>query len=348
MKRIFFLLFVNLLVFSGYSQLSVKGNFTKITNQAGVDYVILYSAIDNSSEIHFKSAKPGVIVRWFSFSNGVKKEMYNFSVLSSTESYIDPRHNTGYIVNADGVETVIWVIDKSKQNKNEEVMFENISGNKQPILQQAAASFPSQAKEPEFISNQSAVEEIGCKISTTTAIRDSLNENQRPKETSLEGSSPLVIQFFSNPTGDVRNFLWQIYKDGNLIVTRTEQDHQYTFVETGKYKVRLQVSNDLSTASDSLDVSISESIMTIPKVFTPNGDGFNDEFRVAYTSLTEFSGTIVNRWGRVVFKWTNPQIGWDGRIGGKEAPEGTYFYVINARGADGKAYQRKGHINLLR
>ncbi len=353
MKRFFLLITICFLFLSVHSQLSVKGSYTQLTNGSGVDNVILFSKIDNSSEIHFKSSNPAVIVRWFTFSNGQKKEIFNFSKLSSTQTYIDPKHHTGYIVSADGAEASFWVLDKSRESDLKNLYYENSDGQKfllgdamKPKTQQLAAT--NQTYEERATISSQEIEEIGCKITTTTAIRDSLNENQRPKETSLEGSAPLEIQFFSNPVGDVRNFLWQIYRDGNLIVTRTEQDHQYTFTETGKYKVRLQVSNDVSSASDSLDVSISESVLTIPKIFTPNGDGFNDEFRVAYTSIVEFNATIVNRWGRVVYKWTNPQTGWDGRIGGKDAPEGTYFYVIQAKGSDGKAYLRKGHINLLR
>ena len=132
------------------------------------------------------------------------------------------------------------------------------------------------------------------------------------------------------------------------MLTRTTQDHQYNFTESGNYKVKLQVSNNFCTDSAFVDVIISESQIVAPKIFTPNGDGFNDEFRVAYKSIIEFNATIINRWGRVLFKWTDPGKGWDGKINGKPAAEGTYFYIITAKGSDGKIYPLKGHINLLR
>ena len=189
---------------------------------------------------------------------------------------------------------------------------------------------------------------VKCKITTTTAARTELNENERPETTSLVGSAPLDIQFFSNPTPNVKNVVWQIYKDGALVLTRTEQNHQYTFTESGNYNVKLQVSNSFCTDSASLEVKVSESQIVAPKIFTPNNDGFNDEFRVAYKSIVSFQATIVNRWGRVLYKWNDPAKGWDGKIGGKPAPEGTYFYIITAKGSDGKVYPLKGHINLLR
>jgi flagellar hook assembly protein FlgD len=40
---------------------------------------------------------------------------------------------------------------------------------------------------------------------------------------------------------------------------------------------------------------------------------------------------------------------WDGKdMKGKPAKEGTYFYILNALGADGKKYNKKGKINLTR
>jgi gliding motility-associated-like protein len=341
------------LFFTGYGQLFVQGNYSKLSNVSGLDYIILFSKIDNSSEIHFKADKPNAVIRWFTFSNGNKIEIQNFSSLSSSHSYIDPKHNTGYVVSADGVETTCWIFDKSIESNSRNLFFENLKGEKFNLFQETRSENNQSVTRIETaskseISSQEPIQEIGCRITTTTEVRDSLNENQRPKETSLEGSAPLIIDFFSNPTGDVRTFLWQIYKDGNLILSRTEQNHQYTFSETGKYKVRLQVSNPTEMATDSVEVSISESSIAVPRVFTPNDDGINDEFRVAYTSITEFNATILNRWGRVVYKWTNPQTGWDGKIGGKPAPEGTYFYFIQAKGADGKPFERKGHVTLLR
>jgi hypothetical protein len=49
-----------------------------------------------------------------------------------------------------------------------------------------------------------------------------------------------------------------------------------------------------------------------------------------------------------MFHWTNPAEGWDGKKGGKYVSPGVYFYIIEAEGADGEKYNRKGNINILR
>ena len=139
------------------------------------------------------------------------------------------------------------------------------------------------------------------------------------------------------------------------------------------YRVVVVVSNsDCQLDSTEIEVSVSESMLRVPNVFTPNGDGANDEFRVVYRSLKEFHCWVYNRWGHLVYEWSDPAKGWDGTIGGRPAAEGAYFYVIRALGTDADenakytikpvynsrlkkqdealigVYQLSGSINLLR
>ena len=47
-------------------------------------------------------------------------------------------------------------------------------------------------------------------------------------------------------------------------------------------------------------------------------------------------------------RWNQPSEGWDGKSGGTDAPEGAYYLNVTARGADGRNYNIKKTINLLR
>ena len=203
------------------------------------------------------------------------------------------------------------------------------------------------------------------------------NERNRPTSQTLiqgsEYSGPLEVAFYSNPTPAVLFYDWRIYHSTDLLVNRNDRDIRYVFSEPGSYRVVCTVNND-SCTSDSMEVAvtISESYLAVPNVFTPNGDGKNDEFRVAYRSLKEFHCWVYNRWGKLVFEWTDPAKGWDGTINGRPAAEGAYFYVIRALGTDAPKnasfmskisytkkklnadesvigiYQMSGDINLLR
>ena len=62
----------------------------------------------------------------------------------------------------------------------------------------------------------------------------------------------------------------------------------------------------------------------------------------------EFHAYIFNRWGQKLFEWTNPADGWDGKYKGKDVAQGVYFVFVKAKGADGKTYNIKRDVNLLR
>lgn len=191
---------------------------------------------------------------------------------------------------------------------------------------------------------------VEAHLATTTAIRTELQEGERPDNAkTLNGSAPLDIMFQSNANLPVTKFYkWQIFKDNSLLFNRTDQDQRYTFTESGTYVVRLTVSNDYCTSSDSVTIKVSTSDLQVPYAFSPNGDQLNDEFRVAYKSIVSFKCWVFNHWGHKVYFWTDPQKGWDGNINGKPAKEGAYLYIIEAMGADGIAQNRKGTIHLFR
>lgn len=204
------------------------------------------------------------------------------------------------------------------------------------------------------------------------------NELERPTdESTLSGSAQLRIQFYSNPTPAATFFLWHVYQGTQLIFTRNDENLFEVFSEPAAYRVISTVSGNVCPCetcthdSTEVTVNISVSDLQVPNVFTPNGDGLNDEFRVQYRSIIEFHCWVYNRWGRLVYEWTDPAKGWDGTINGNPAPEGAYFYVIRARGTDANPkqgyktkaayrrsqlksddmvgiYQLSGDINLIR
>ena len=169
--------------------------------------------------------------------------------------------------------------------------------------------------------------------------KEKSNERNRPTSQELivgsEYSGPLEVAFYSNPTPAATYYKWSIYKSTELIVSRFDPDIRYTFTVPGSYRVVCSV-NNVHCTSDSTEVTVAvaESYLAVPNVFTPNGDGKNDEFRVAYRSLREFHCWVYNRWGKLVYEWTDPAKGWDGTINGRPAAEGAYFYVIRALGTD--------------
>lgn len=190
-----------------------------------------------------------------------------------------------------------------------------------------------------------------CHIISKASVRSELNEDELPDNESITtASAPLELVLSSNANVPVTQFYqWDIYKDNSLLIVRNDQDVRYTFQESGTYKIKLTVNSAIQcTYSDSITIKVVESAMEVPRAFTPNGDGKNDEFRVAYKSLVEFRCWIFNRWQQQIYFWNDPQKGWDGTYKGTPVKPGAYFYIIEAKGADGVVHNKKGDINLLR
>ena len=203
-------------------------------------------------------------------------------------------------------------------------------------------------------SNGMATTVIESHLTVFVTVRDALNEVERPKENEptppVSGSAPIDILFESRPSDENALIEWRIYREGEYapFITRTDKDHRYTFASPGKYNVKLYVNNEYCSYTDSVGIDVRESLLEVPNVFTPNGDDINDEFRVTYRSLESFHCWIFSNWGRQVYEWTDPAKGWDGNIGGKKAPSGTYFYIIKAKGTDGVNYNLKGDVSIIR
>ncbi|WP_305257394.1 T9SS type B sorting domain-containing protein [uncultured Duncaniella sp.] len=94
-------------------------------------------------------------------------------------------------------------------------------------------------------------------------------------------------------------------------------------------------------------MAVGASSLKCPNAFSPNGDGINDEWKVSYSGIVGFECSIFDRYGHKMISFSDPSQGWDGRHNGKNVPSGAYYYVIKARGADGKDYKLSGDINIV-
>ena len=78
--------------------------------------------------------------------------------------------------------------------------------------------------------------------------------------------------------------------------------------------------------------------ITVPNIFTPNGDGVNDYFVLdEYRLIKSFNMTVMTLGGDIIFSSENPEEGWNGEIQGQPAPEGQYMVTVQAIGEDNVA-----------
>jgi gliding motility-associated-like protein len=112
------------------------------------------------------------------------------------------------------------------------------------------------------------------------------------------------------------------------------------------------------TASGSVFVEVDKSRnVYIPNVFTPNGDGPNDEFRVfACRGVAAVNYVrIFDRWGGFLYEATGIEpecIGgsrlWDGTVKGKAMNQGVYIYMVEVQFLDGFVLLYRGDVTLIR
>ncbi len=84
----------------------------------------------------------------------------------------------------------------------------------------------------------------------------------------------------------------------------------------------------------------------IPNVFTPNRDGINDTWVIRY--LESYPGCTVevyNRYGQIIFRSIGYSQPWDGTFNGKEAPAGTYYYIVDPKNGRQKM---SGFVDIVR
>ena len=169
----------------------------------------------------------------------------------------------------------------------------------------------------------------------------------------LGGSAPADIRFSAEVTDGVIHNEWQIASDesfDNLLFRFNEREIDFSFEEEGIYYARFIGSNSdgsCSSFSETFDITIGASDLRIPNAFSPNGDGVNDIWKVGYRSLLSFNCWIFDRYGNELYHFSDPTDGWDGKYRGKSVKSGVYYYVIEARGADGKSYKKSGDINII-
>lgn len=76
----------------------------------------------------------------------------------------------------------------------------------------------------------------------------------------------------------------------------------------------------------------------ISNIITPNQDGVNDTLDLtALGSFNNFTGSVYDRYGSELFRFSKQNPVWDGTLGGKRLPTATYWYKFNFQYPKSKA-----------
>jgi gliding motility-associated-like protein len=148
----------------------------------------------------------------------------------------------------------------------------------------------------------------------------------------------------TNTSSNALQYAWD-YCNG----VSTATDITTSYADTGSCCIILLASNATCTNSVTKCITIvNEATITIPNVFTPNGDNKNDIFKFTTIGIKDLSCGIYDRWGLKLYEWSGVNGGWDGSVKSAMAPDGTYFYILNYTDQKGESKTEKGFLSLFR
>jgi gliding motility-associated-like protein len=106
--------------------------------------------------------------------------------------------------------------------------------------------------------------------------------------------------------------------------------------------------NDGESRSSEECTSITENI-TVPNVFTPDGDLVNDLFRpvLSFTPVN-YHMLISRKDGKVIYETKNEASEWDGTIKGYSLPQGVYLWFLKVTTPSGEIVSKTGTITIVR
>lgn len=154
-----------------------------------------------------------------------------------------------------------------------------------------------------------------------------------------------IIDFSQNAVGGE----WHL-GGGEIVPYGVGTTPSMSFASAGQTEISLIVFNEggcADTAYASVCILPADPIF-IPQIFSPNGDGNNDVFRVRGVGIVQVNCEIYNRYGERVYQFKSPEGFWNGDSAGKPAPSGNYVYYVEIILNDGSQQKISGELTLIR
>jgi gliding motility-associated-like protein len=214
---------------------------------------------------------------------------------------------------------------------------------------------------------------FGC-VSQSSFFYESIHVKAEFSADPVKGEAPLEVTFTDKSVRGTYRYRWnfdEVTKEGkkmpdwvvnkdSLWIFSTPFTHTYTI--PGEYSVSLTIESNLHCIDSfrlGQKIIVEKSQLGIPNVFSPDGDGLNDNFRIESKSLKWVSMEVFSRSGLKVYSFygdgerLREWEGWDGTVNGTsaKATPGVYFYIIKARGWDDVDYntkEQRGFVYLYR
>ena len=166
----------------------------------------------------------------------------------------------------------------------------------------------------------------------------------------ITGYPGLVVDF-TNESLYGTYFQWN-FGNGSTTTTTNSNGTTATYPNPGVYEVTIKAFN--AHCDDTAKILITvlpfpDPIITVPNVFTPNGDNANDVWWIDVQWGKTIEVQIFNRWGNLMTEMDDFSDRWNGKSNDNtDASDGVYFYKYIIVDLNDKTYDGHGHITLQR
>jgi gliding motility-associated-like protein len=217
------------------------------------------------------------------------------------------------------------------------------------------------------------VEDAVCNISDSIFVEVKDVPVASFEATPTNGCSPLLVEF-KNTSQNSTSYSWDFGNGNTLFTASLNEAPNQTY--TGTTNVQLVASNGLAACNDTATVTINisycgctdplainydpfavinngtcifpEPIISVPNVFSPNGDGSNDVFSMDVLNGLNIELMIFNRWGDLVFSESGINPKWNGKAqSGKDVNDGVYFYKYYVTPYKGDKVEGHGFVHVF-
>jgi gliding motility-associated-like protein len=167
----------------------------------------------------------------------------------------------------------------------------------------------------------------GCPKTKTITVA----ENNKPEiKNIIVDETTVTIELVQNEN----------YFEFSIDDTNYQSSNVFTNVPSGQHTANVREINQCSSDDETFIVII------IPKYFTPNGDGYNDDWEIkGLVNYPLAQAILFDRYGKIITQLNNSNRSWDGTFNKNPLPASDYWYRLKL---DKDSPELKGHFSLKR